>query len=117
MENFYRRLRKEFSVLMDEDKPLGGAWNFDKDNRKKLPRKHTVSQPLLFAHDVSAIKNQLEQAEVETIGTIKDNQLIWPVTREEAKELFAFFLEECLPSFGTYQDAMSQEYWLSLIHI
>ena len=33
MENFYRNQRKKFDLLMDGDKPAGGAWNFDKENR------------------------------------------------------------------------------------
>ena len=35
MEFFYRNMRKKFDVLMDNGQPLGGQWNFDKNNRKK----------------------------------------------------------------------------------
>ena len=31
---FYRWVRKKYSILMDGDKPIGGKWNLDKDNRK-----------------------------------------------------------------------------------
>ena len=33
LEFFYRMLRKKHNVLMDENQPEGGAWNFDKKNR------------------------------------------------------------------------------------
>lgn len=33
MEFFYRELRRRFDVLMDGGQPVGGVWNFDKDNR------------------------------------------------------------------------------------
>ena len=36
MECFYRLMRKKTGLLIDEDdKPVGGKWNFDHDNRKK----------------------------------------------------------------------------------
>ena len=36
MENFYRYMRKRFSILMEENKPVGGAWNFDSNNRQSF---------------------------------------------------------------------------------
>ncbi|MDV7399832.1 cryptochrome/photolyase family protein, partial [Arthrospira platensis SPKY1] len=40
MEYFYREMRRRTGFLMDGDKPVGGAWNFDKENRKKLPKNY-----------------------------------------------------------------------------
>ena len=33
LEFFYRPLRERFNILMDEDEPAGGQWNYDADNR------------------------------------------------------------------------------------
>ena len=38
MEHFYRFMRKKFDVLMDNGKPVGDRWNFDQENRKRLPK-------------------------------------------------------------------------------
>ena len=38
MENFYRGQRLRLNVLVEGGKPVGGAWNFDKENRSPLPR-------------------------------------------------------------------------------
>ena len=38
LENFYRKSRKEFNILMEDNKPVGGQWNFDELNRKKIPK-------------------------------------------------------------------------------
>ena len=40
MENFYRKQRIRLNVLMDGKEPVGGAWNFDKDNRLPPPKKY-----------------------------------------------------------------------------
>ena len=42
MEYFYRDLRRRTAILMQDGEPLGGQWNYDADNRKKLPAKHIV---------------------------------------------------------------------------
>ena len=34
MEYFYRDMRRKTGLLMDGDKPEGGQWNFDAENRK-----------------------------------------------------------------------------------
>ena len=115
MESFYRRVRKQTGYLMENDKPAGGKWNYDKDNRKKLSSRQSLPQPLLFSHDVSAIVEMLTQARVKTIGNINAEQFIWPVTRRESKQLLDFFVTELLPSFGDYQDAMLVDQW-SLYH-
>ncbi|MCB0059858.1 MAG: cryptochrome/photolyase family protein, partial [Caldilineaceae bacterium] len=38
LENFYRSLRRHWKLLIDDaGAPVGGAWNFDQENRKPLP--------------------------------------------------------------------------------
>jgi deoxyribodipyrimidine photolyase-related protein len=38
-EFYYRWLRKKFNILMDENsKPVGGKWNFDKENRQSISK-------------------------------------------------------------------------------
>ena len=42
MEFFYREMRRDTGILMDAKEPLGGQWNYDADNRKKLPKGHIL---------------------------------------------------------------------------
>lgn len=51
METFYRGMRKRTGLLMKDGEPIGGQWNFDHDNRKKLPRGHRPPERLGFAPD------------------------------------------------------------------
>ncbi|MBL7921882.1 MAG: cryptochrome/photolyase family protein [Bacteroidia bacterium] len=115
MENFYRYMRKKHNILMDGNLPVTGQWNYDKDNRKKLPSKHTCTPPLVFDNDVRDIVETIQKTNINTIGNINAKQFVWPVNRKQSLQLLDFFAEECLPLFGTYEDAMSPNEW-SLYH-
>ena len=116
MESFYREMRKKHDLLIDlNDKPIGGKWNFDQSNRKKLPKNHKPIAPKLFQRDVSELVQLLEKHGVKTIGSVDPKNFVWPVTRKEAEEMLDFFVAECLPLFGDFQDAMTVGEW-SLYH-
>lgn len=115
MESFYHYMRKKHGILMQGSQPLYGKWNYDSDNRKKLPAGHKAIEPLVFANDVSDIISELKKTNVITIGEIDPKNFIWPVSRAQSLTLLDFFIKECLPLFGTYQDAMAPQEW-SLYH-
>jgi deoxyribodipyrimidine photolyase-related protein len=115
MESFYRAMRKKHNVLMEGDKPTTGQWNYDGDNRKKLPNNHKPTPPLVFNNDVSKIVAEIKDTDISTIGTIDATNFVWPINREQSLSLLDFFVAECLPLFGSYQDAMSPNEW-SLYH-
>lgn len=115
MESFYRAMRKKHKVLMEGDQPLTGQWNYDGDNRKKLPKNHKPTAPLVFNNDVSEIYNEILKTDVKTIGLVDAKNFVWPINRKQSLELLDFFAKECLPLFGSYQDAMTPNEW-SLYH-
>ena len=115
MESFYRYMRKKHNVLMQGAEPLTGQWNYDKDNRKKLPTNHKCTPPLVFENDVNAIVTEINKTTIKTIGSINEKKFIWPISRNQSLQLLTFFIEECLPLFGTYEDAMTPNEW-SLYH-
>ena len=115
MESFYRMLRKKHEVLMEGNQPLTGKWNYDSENRKKLPKNHKATPPLVFNNDVSEIVAEIQKTNIKTIGNIDAENFVWPINRKQSLALLDFFLAECLPLFGSYQDAMSPNEW-SLYH-
>ena len=38
MKTFYERQRKKYEILTVANKPVGGKWSYDEDNRKKIPK-------------------------------------------------------------------------------
>jgi deoxyribodipyrimidine photolyase-related protein len=111
MEFFYRQLRKKFDILMIGSKPLHDRWNFDEDNRKTLPKNIDIPPPILFENHAAEVLSELKKAGIQTIGKIVGEMIHWPVTRQQAEETLAYFIEFLLPHFGTYEDAMTTESW------
>lgn len=116
MEFFYRELRKRFDVLMDKKgKPLGGDWNFDKENRGSFGKSGPQDPNTGPAHRADAVTREVLDLVNERFadhpGSLE--RFTWPVTRQEALRDLDKFIQQRLPIFGQYQDAMWQnEPWL-----
>ncbi|MBD2106156.1 cryptochrome/photolyase family protein [Nodosilinea sp. FACHB-13] len=106
MESFYREGRQRFDLLMTGDQPMGGQWNFDKDNRKPPKGKLNTPEPHWFEPDVTtqAVIDRVEKLEISTFG--EATPFRWAVTREQALQVLDGFIAERLQTFGPYQDAM-----------
>jgi deoxyribodipyrimidine photolyase-related protein len=115
MESFYRRMRKKHDILMDGNKPLGGRWNFDVENRRRYDGRVPIPRPRLFNNDVAELHKMIEKAGVKTFGNIKPDALIWPINHSQSRLLLNAFLKDGLKEFGTYQDSMTAESW-SVFH-
>ena len=112
MESFYRKMRKQHDVLMDAaGEPEGGKWNYDANNRKKLPKGHVPPAPRLWERDVTELLDAIHGAGVATVGRVDATRFGWPVTRSESQELLDLFIEELLPRFGDFQDALTEDSW------
>ncbi len=108
MEFFYREMRRETDYLMAGDKPEGGQWNFDKENRRKLPKDVTLPERLRFEPDAITIEvlALVNDRFPDNFGDLEPFGM--PVTRAQALEVLTHFIETCLPQFGDYQDAMAE---------
>jgi deoxyribodipyrimidine photolyase-related protein len=111
METFYRHMRKKHAVLMKGDQPVGGKWNFDHDNRKKLPANAEILTTKLRVTDQSTVYEDIQLAQLKTIGEINPTEFSWTITRTAALDLLDEFIDQALPLFGTYQDAMTTRHW------
>jgi deoxyribodipyrimidine photolyase-related protein len=106
MEYFYRELRREHGILMEDGKPAGGEWNFDALNRKALPARLATPARLRFPPDAvtRAVITLVEQRFGANFGSLE--AFSWPVTRADALRALRDFIDAGLPRFGDYQDAM-----------
>jgi deoxyribodipyrimidine photolyase-related protein len=107
MENFYRAMRRHIDLLMEGDEPAGGRWNFDAENRKKLPREDQPPQPLSFAPDALTRQVMGEVAALPNgIGEVEGFD--YAVSRAGALAAFEDFLTHRLAGFGDYEDALTR---------
>jgi deoxyribodipyrimidine photolyase-related protein len=110
-EDFYRWMRRETGVLMtDEGEPVGGAYNYDDENREFPPEEWEPPGRYEPDHgETMAEVIEWVEAEFDTWG--EGGEFVWPVARSQAKAALALFVEERLPEFGPYQDAMRGGEW------
>jgi deoxyribodipyrimidine photolyase-related protein len=106
LEHFYREMRREHGILMEDAQPAGSEWNYDLENRKPLPVDLVPPVRLRFAPDAitSAVIALVERRFPGHFGTLAE--FGWPVTRAEALRALEDFAAHALPHFGEYQDAM-----------
>ncbi len=106
MEHFYREMRREHAILMEADKPAGGEWNFDAENRKALPTSIPPPNRRRFAPD-DTTREVMALVEARFSGHFGSLDAFgWPVTRADALLALDDFIVNGLPLFGDYQDAM-----------
>ena len=106
LEYFYREGRKHFGVLMDGKEPIGGQWNFDKENRKPPKGGLDTPEPCWFEPDALTreVIDWVNSGEFLAYGHIEPFH--WGVTHAQAQQVLQHFIATRLPDFGPYQDAM-----------
>ncbi|MDT0575036.1 cryptochrome/photolyase family protein [Croceicoccus sp. F390] len=107
MEYFYRDMRRQTGLLMDgDDEPAGGQWNYDAQNRASPDDSMDPPPTPKFRPDAvtQAVIALVEQEFGDHFGTL--DSFSWPVTASQAQTAVDAFIEQRLPCFGKYQDAM-----------
>ncbi len=116
MEDWYRGVRARHQILMEGDKPAGGQWNYDADNRLPPPKGHNHLplpapwQPIEDDID-EQVRADLDAWEREGITFLgNDGPRRFAVTRDEALAALQDFIDNRLTLFGPYEDAaLSQD--------
>ncbi len=118
MEYFYREMRKKYGILMQDDAPIGGQWNYDTKNRKPPKEGLTIPPPYI---------SKVDDITQEVISLVYDSfsdhfgdlePFYFAVTRADALQVLDQFIKKRLKKFGDYQDAMLEgEPWMYHSHI
>lgn len=111
MASFYEWHRKRSSILMDGDRPEGGKWSFDLENRKKLPKDMVVPETRSqhSQGELSYLKEARQYVSKhfpKNYGTA--NIPIFPISHKTARTWLDTFAKEKLEHFGPYQDAITE---------
>ena len=112
MEFFYRHLRTQHNILMqDQKKPVGDQWNFDQENRKPWRGEPAVPPDKRSSHDHSVLWETIQKEGVKSFGNPQESDFRWPLNRAEALLQLEDFITQRLVNYGDYQDAMTYSNW------
>lgn len=118
MEYFYREMRKQYQILMNQMKPIGDKWNYDAENRKvpkeglPVPATYQIKPDVITQEVMGMVAERFD----DHFGELEPFH--FAVTREGALGALKSFIENRLPIFGDYQDAMlTDEPWMYHAHI
>lgn len=109
--DFYILQRKKLNILIDENqKPIGGKWSFDAENRLKYP-KDKIAPKLAFPALNIFYKEAIEYVSKNypnNYGSISET-FIYPTTHEQSELWLQQFLVTRFNEFGEYEDAIVDE--------
>ncbi|MEO1292408.1 MAG: cryptochrome/photolyase family protein [Pseudomonadota bacterium] len=109
LEDFYRAQRKRTGWLMEGEAPVGGAWNFDKENRKPFGKEGPGLVPQRQSFPPDAITDEVIAMVGARFGNAPGSLdgFDEPVTADAATRALADFIDHRLPAYGDYQDAIA----------
>lgn len=107
MDRFYRQARRATGLLMPGDRPAGGKYSFDPENRQPWRGRPPAPEPPRFPPD--PIKEEVAELIATEFsahpGKLSLDSL--PATLADAEAAWEWAKRHCLPYFGPYEDAMS----------
>ena len=111
--DFYVWQRKQHGILLEDgDKPLGGKWSFDADNRGRFPKGETVpAYPFPAENEFTREARAYVGAHfADHLGSaaapFSGGRGSYPTTFAEAEAWLEDFLRQRLSKFGVYEDAL-----------
>lgn len=108
---FYISERKKRNILIGkEEKPEGGKWSFDSENRKKYPSDKKVPElkfPKSDSHFAEA-KKYVEKHFDKNPGSLNE-EYIYPHDFKSSRQWLDMFLNERFKEFGHFEDAILKE--------
>ena len=106
MANFYKIARAKTDILMENNKPKGGKWSFDEDNRKKLPKDIKIPEMITAKETkhTKVLKQQINTIFKNHPGEVDNFWL--PTTYDDAVKWLDYFIIKKFNLFGDYEDAV-----------
>jgi deoxyribodipyrimidine photolyase-related protein len=106
--DFYVQQRKSRGLLLDDaQKPMGGKWTFDTENRLRFPKNRQPPEVKFPAQNPWYEEaGQYVTAYFDHHYGAAESAFVYPVTFTEAEAWLTEFIRVRLASFGEYEDAI-----------
>ena len=84
MGSFYKYSRVKNNILIKDNKPVGGKWSFDEENRKKIPKGLAIPKirKLNITKNTVTLIPYIEKYFPDHVGDL--NNFWLPTTRQDA---------------------------------
>ena len=108
--SFYKQQRLKLDVMMIGDKPEGGKWTYDDQNREKYP-KDKIPPKIDFPQKNEIFQEALTYVNInfnDNYGIVNED-IIYPYNFKLAKDWLNNFLKTRFDEFGPYEDAVVKE--------
>lgn len=107
MGNYYKEQRRRLHILVEDGKPVGGKWSFDRENRRRLPKGYSC--PYITTYESEYVEEATEYIEKHfPLNPGETGSFTYPVTFGDARRWLDEFIEKRLPLFGDYEDAIGE---------
>lgn len=105
---FYKFMRNKTQYLMKNNKPIGGKWSFDTENRKKLPKNIKIPNIPCQKED-KFVKEAISYTNKYFHSNYGNTDFFYPTDRKEALKWLNDFISKRAKDFGPYQDSVSED--------
>ncbi|MCP9770968.1 cryptochrome/photolyase family protein [Lacihabitans sp. LS3-19] len=106
--DFYKNQRQKLNILIDENqKPEGGQWTYDVDNRLRYPKGKTPPKVVFEKENAFQFeaKEYMETYFKANYGKL-NREYLFPIDFESSKKWLQDFFENRFLDFGKYEDAI-----------
>jgi deoxyribodipyrimidine photolyase-related protein len=105
---FYKFQRERLNILMKNNKPVGGKWSYDDENRKPLPSNIIIPKVPKITKD-KYYKEALQYVEKHFPNNYGDtSEWSFPIDTKGAIKWLDVFMKKRLNNFGPYEDAVKE---------
>jgi len=105
---FYKFQRERLDILMKNNKPVGGKWSYDDENRKPLPNNIIIPKVPKVTKD-KYYKEALQYIEKNFPNNYGDtDEWSFPIDTMGAIKWLDVFMKKRLNNFGPYEDAVKE---------
>ena len=103
---FYKFQRKKLNILIKDNKPIGGKWSFDTENRKKFSKNIDIPKVPIVKKDkyYNKAKQYIEKHFSKNYGST--DEWSFPIDTKNAIKWLNNFMIKRLHNFGPYEDAV-----------
>lgn len=106
---FYKFQREKLDILIKNNKPVGGKWSFDDQNRKALPKGIKIPKVPKIKKDkyYKEALTYVEKHFPKNYGSTEEWN--FPIDTKGALSWLKDFIKKRLDNFGPYEDAVDTE--------